>query len=189
MHTRTAPQRVLFFSNGKFSIRIMRMKHFVFFLVALCSLLAASCSFGVQGDIATQDKVVAPSAVPSIMPPKEMPGDPVTDSEAVIISSVKAVSNDTLNGVMEILITGFFPDGCTTLSEVKQSRDASTFTIRLLTTRPEDALCTMALVPFSVTVPLDLEGLADGEICEVIVYEQVLEFVVGQTIEPEERGG
>lgn len=165
------------------------MKHFVFFLVALCSLLAASCSYGAQGDIATQDKVVAPSAVSSIMPPEEMPGNPAPDSEAVFISSVQAVPNDTLNGVMEILITGFFPDGCTTLSEVKQSRDASTFTIRLLTTRPEDAQCTMALVPFSVTVPLDLEGLADGEICEVIVYEQVLEFVVGQTIEPEESGG
>src|SRR5690606_39385889 len=48
-------------------------------------------------------------------------------------------------------------------SEHRVQFDGTTFTITLLTHRPAGAMCTMALEPFTRTVPLDVEGLEPGE--------------------------
>src|SRR5690606_40754597 len=48
-------------------------------------------------------------------------------------------------------------------SEHRVQFDGTTFTITLITHRPAGAMCTMALEPFTRTVPLDVEGLAPGE--------------------------
>ena len=61
------------------------------------------------------------------------------------------------------LVSGFVPDGCTEVVEHRVQFDGTTFTITLITHRPAGAMCTMALEPFTRTVPLDVEGLEPGE--------------------------
>jgi inhibitor of cysteine peptidase len=40
--------------------------------------------------------------------------------------------------------------------------DDSTFELQIITERPEDMMCTMALVPFEETISLDVQGLPAG---------------------------
>lgn len=63
---------------------------------------------------------------------------------------------------VQVRAAGDLPDGCTVLGEITQERQRSTFTVTIGTTRPADALCTEALVPFETTVALDVVGLKAG---------------------------
>ncbi|MBC7085280.1 MAG: hypothetical protein H5T43_02780 [Methanomethylovorans sp.] len=58
--------------------------------------------------------------------------------------------------------TGYFPDGCTNISNVTTRKDGNTFYVQINTIRPKDALCTQALVPFTKVVPLEVYGLEKG---------------------------
>jgi inhibitor of cysteine peptidase len=59
-------------------------------------------------------------------------------------------------------VRGYLADGCTEIDEMIQSREGNTFNVTITTTRPADAMCTMALVPFEQNIPLDVEGLPAG---------------------------
>jgi len=61
------------------------------------------------------------------------------------------------------VVQGELPDGCTTIDSIEQSREGNEFRVRMLTTRPADAFCTLALVPFEETIPLEVRGLSAGE--------------------------
>lgn len=64
---------------------------------------------------------------------------------------------------VSVNLTGYLPDGCTEIYEIKASKDGDTFTIEIVTRRPSgDVFCTMAIVPFEETVKLDVEGLSAG---------------------------
>lgn len=60
-------------------------------------------------------------------------------------------------------ITGNYPDGCTSLGEVKQERIDNVITLTIATVRPVDMMCTQALVPFEENIPVDIYGLPAGE--------------------------
>ncbi len=60
------------------------------------------------------------------------------------------------------VVTGNLSDGCTEVEEVTSTRDANTFTVTVVTSRPVDAFCTQALVPFEERVTLDVLGLDQG---------------------------
>ena len=64
---------------------------------------------------------------------------------------------------VSVVLTGYLPDGCTEIYEITAPRDEQTFTIEVVTQRPEDAACTMAIVPFEEIISLDVEGLPAGE--------------------------
>jgi hypothetical protein len=59
-------------------------------------------------------------------------------------------------------ITGYLPDGCTTISAIEAVNEGSTFRIYITTERPADAICTMEIVNFEEVVPLDVTGLPAG---------------------------
>ncbi|MFW6115978.1 MAG: hypothetical protein ACOC7Y_02830 [Chloroflexota bacterium] len=63
-----------------------------------------------------------------------------------------------------VVARGHHRDGCTEIDEIRQSFDAATdtFFVEITTTRPTEALCTMALEPFEERVSLDVEGLPAG---------------------------
>lgn len=60
--------------------------------------------------------------------------------------------------------TGYLPDGCTFIDEdnIEVTRDGNTFNVALKTKRPADLMCTQALEPFEVNIPLDVYGLEAG---------------------------
>ena len=64
---------------------------------------------------------------------------------------------------VSVVLTGYLPDGCTEIYEINAPRKDQTFTIQVLTRRPVDLACTMAIVPFEETVSLDVEGLPAGD--------------------------
>jgi inhibitor of cysteine peptidase len=63
---------------------------------------------------------------------------------------------------VQVRAAGNLRDGCTTLGEISQKQQGSTFAVTIGTTRPADALCTEALVPFETTIALDVVGLKAG---------------------------
>lgn len=108
--------------------------------------------------------------------------------EAVFVQSIYLIDGEPDSGTVEVIINGFFPDGCTVLSEVKQTRNRSTFSIRLLTKRNDDENCSSTMEPFKIFVPLDVRDFMPGQICKVEVYEYSLEFSVGIPWQPEKEG-
>jgi inhibitor of cysteine peptidase len=58
---------------------------------------------------------------------------------------------------------GNLPDGCTEIDQALQQRTGNAFEVILTTRRPADAMCTMAIVPFEETIPLDVLGLPAGD--------------------------
>lgn len=64
---------------------------------------------------------------------------------------------------VSVTMSGYLPDGCTKIYEITAPREEQTFTIDIVTRKPVDVACTMALVPFEETISLDVEGLAAGE--------------------------
>lgn len=90
-------------------------------------------------------------------------GDVIFTSDAVVENlDVMIMESDPVQ--VRVGLSGFLPDGCTTIHEVSSSREGDTFTIRVVTERPSgDVACTMAIVPFEETIDLDVEGLPAGE--------------------------
>ena len=65
---------------------------------------------------------------------------------------------------VSVNLVGYLPDGCTQIDEIKANREEEVFTIEIITKRPSGNIaCTMALVPFDVNFPLDIEGIPAGE--------------------------
>lgn len=64
---------------------------------------------------------------------------------------------------VSVTLQGNLPDGCTTLAGSKAVKtDETTFEVFIYTLRDPKAICTMALVPFEETVPLNVSGLPAG---------------------------
>lgn len=82
---------------------------------------------------------------------------------------------------VNVSVRGNFRDGCSEFGPVQQETDveARTLTVEVLTTRPADAVCTQALVPFEETFPLDMEGLPAGTY-DVLVNGIPGELVLGR---------
>ena len=64
---------------------------------------------------------------------------------------------------VSVTVIGNLPDGCTRIVDSKAEMiDESTFVLQIFTERPEDMMCTMALVPFEENINLDVKGLPAG---------------------------
>ncbi len=80
----------------------------------------------------------------------------------VYVDEVRALLEKSLPAKLAVQIRGSLADGCTHLGEPKVTRQRRTFRIALPATRDRDKVCTQALVPFDVTVPVSITGLASG---------------------------
>jgi inhibitor of cysteine peptidase len=79
------------------------------------------------------------------------------------VESVDAQILESFPVQVHAVVKGTLGDGCTTLDEVTPTREGNTFFIRLTTSRPADAVCTLALMAFEEVVPLDVLGLPAGQ--------------------------
>jgi hypothetical protein len=61
------------------------------------------------------------------------------------------------------LITGDYPDACSTVCGNEQTVDDNEINVNLFSSRPEDLVCAQVLTPFETEVLLDTEGLEPGE--------------------------
>jgi len=99
--------------------------------------------------------------------------------ERAIIESADPMFLESFPLQVRVQITGSLPDGCTTVYRVESTREGNRFTVWIFTLRERDAMCTQALVPFDVSVPLDVFGLPAGTY-RVMVYDFNTEFTFTQ---------
>jgi inhibitor of cysteine peptidase len=63
---------------------------------------------------------------------------------------------------VRVVVYGWLSDGCTKLHGFDQKTEGKVIAMRVLTTRPRDAICTQAIKRFQETYPVETEGLAPG---------------------------
>jgi len=63
---------------------------------------------------------------------------------------------------VQATVSGNFSDGCTSLNTINVQRQDNAFLIDVVTNHTTEGACTQALVPFSETVALDVQGLPPG---------------------------
>jgi inhibitor of cysteine peptidase len=78
------------------------------------------------------------------------------------VEAIEVLIRESAPVQVSIRVEGYLPDGCTELAEVTQMRDGQRLIVELATVREAEAMCTQALVPFELDVPIDLSGLEAG---------------------------
>lgn len=63
---------------------------------------------------------------------------------------------------VRVVVHGWLSDGCTTLHSFEQKTEGTVISMRVLTTRPRDAICIQMIKRFQETYPVNTEGLAPG---------------------------
>lgn len=91
----------------------------------------------------------------------EEPATPSGSSTAVV-ENIDIQILESFPVQVRAVISGYLPDGCTTITGIEAVNEGNTFHIYITTERPPDAMCTMALVPFEETVPLQTAELPGG---------------------------
>jgi inhibitor of cysteine peptidase len=105
-----------------------------------------------DGPVTSDDPTATPTAAPSSL---------VVTGEAKV-DSVEFMVLESFPVQIRALVKGNLPDGCTTISEVTQTRDENHFTVKIATVRPANEMCTMVLVPYTQSIALDVYGLHKG---------------------------
>jgi inhibitor of cysteine peptidase len=117
--------------------------------------------------------VPIPETAPSAMPdattmPETMP-DMVSG-----LAMVESVEVQVLEGTpasLLVIARGYLPDGCTSIDDTSWTQEGNTFNVTITTTRPADAMCTQALVPFEETVMISPPGGVDPGTYTVMVND------------------
>ena len=83
--------------------------------------------------------------------------------EEATFESLEVLILESFPVQVQVIVSGYLPDGCVTLDEIVSARDGFDFTLRPVTHRPAGEVeCTEALVPFEESVPLEVFGLEAG---------------------------
>jgi len=119
--------------------------------------------------------LTACQSTPVVDPEPDMPvssDDPISKparedldgfQQNVYVDSIQVLILESFPVQVHVTVVGNLPDGCTSIVSSKAEMvDETTFQLNIYTERPEDMMCTMALVPFEETIKLDVEGLSAG---------------------------
>lgn len=161
-----------FIQTGYDYINGMKRKKFVPLLTIL--LLITAC---LQMPDSDPDEPVSSDDI--LVPTATVDHEKYDLGERAIIESVDVLILESFPLQVRISITGSLPDGCTTVYNAESTREDNRFSVRIFTLRDRDAMCTQALVPFKVSVPLDVFGLSAGSY-RVMVYDFITEFTFTQ---------
>jgi hypothetical protein len=87
---------------------------------------------------------------------------PIHETGDAVVENIEIRILESFPVQVQALLTGYLPDGCTTITGSEVVTAGTTFRIRLATERPEDAICTQAIVNFEEVVPLDVSEMPAG---------------------------
>ncbi|MDK2892582.1 MAG: inhibitor of cysteine peptidase [Methanohalophilus sp.] len=81
-----------------------------------------------------------------------------------VVENVQVMILESFPVQVHLSVSGYLPDGCTEIDEdgIKELRDGFNYTVNIPTKRPADAICTQAIVPYNINVPLDVYGIEKG---------------------------
>jgi len=86
-----------------------------------------------------------------------------TEPKQATVKSIRINKLESLPVQVNVEVMGYFPNGCYGLGGTYVVRKNSQFNIVINMTELQTfAVCTQALVPFEITVPLDVKGLNTG---------------------------
>lgn len=117
----------------------------------------------------------------TITPVETLPTEPITSTEGSVEGGSPMVENieirilESFPVQVHAVVSGYLPDGCTTIANAGVVNEGMTFQIQLSTQRPADAICTMALVEFEEVIPLDTIDLPAGTY-EVVAGDLAVNF-------------
>jgi len=104
--------------------------------------------------------------VDNVLPltPTAVPGTGDVITRLAVVDRIDLSVAGTNPPVINAVIGGSMPDGCTKIGKIDQSFDPNTktFTITLSTTRPKDAMCAEMLVSYKQHVQLALSATPAG---------------------------
>jgi inhibitor of cysteine peptidase len=103
----------------------------------------------------------------------EVEGEPVVpadgdDGEYIYgtanVDNIEIMVMESFPVQVSVQATGNLKDGCTVIDEanITTVKKGDIFNVHIPTKRPKGAMCTQALVPFKINVPLDVYGLEKG---------------------------
>ncbi|HET9766706.1 MAG TPA: HAD family acid phosphatase, partial [Thermoanaerobaculia bacterium] len=101
----------------------------------------------------------APAAPPASMP---VAGSDDASDGKVYVDEVRAMLEKSLPAKLHVEIRGNLADGCVHLQDPKVTRQRRTFHIALPAIREKGRMCTQALIPFELAVPVSITGFASG---------------------------
>ena len=81
---------------------------------------------------------------------------------AANVANIQIMILESFPVQVQVVAEGYLPDCCTEIGEITTQREENAFNINISTKRPKDAMCTQAIVPFSKTIPLEVQGLKAG---------------------------
>jgi len=120
----------------------------------------------------------------------DVPASDDDDAEYIIgdavVDDVQIMVMESFPLQISVTATGNLPDGCTFIDEenIEVVNNGNVFDIALKTKRPKDVMCTQALVPFEVNIPLDVYGLEKGVYTvNVNGVTETFEFTVDNVME------
>lgn len=128
-----------------------------------------------------------PPTQPAPFPPTPYPSPSTTSSveSAALVEAIQVNVAESQPVQMSVTVKGHLPDGCTRIvgSTIEFKEPVIALTVR--TARPPEAMCTLALVPFEETFPLDVRRLGPGSyIVEVHGLRQPLELTAAMLLLP-----
>lgn len=128
----------------------------------ICVLLLSGCINKGQNNMETKPSV-------NITPGNVVPVDNTTGSQGTggieyiygiaTVETVQVLMLESFPVQVNVVATGYLPDSCTEINEIKTEKKENSFNINITTKRPKDAVCAQSIVPFNETIPLDVYGL------------------------------
>ncbi|MFP4583293.1 MAG: hypothetical protein ACLFN9_07910 [Desulfococcaceae bacterium] len=91
------------------------------------------------------------------------PSPSQADSEVGQTARISEVSAEVGPGRVTFSVRGTLPDGCTSVRGLNVAQKDRRFDLVVWTERPKEAVCTMALTPFSREISMETDPLPPGD--------------------------
>lgn len=88
--------------------------------------------------------------------------DPNLTLKLADVERVEATYEPSPTPHARVVISGTLNDGATRIHDIRQQRVPGGVTLSVITSRPKDAVATLAIIPFERVVTVDLQGQPAG---------------------------
>ncbi len=122
--------------------------------VLVCALMALAACRGSAGE-AVATPTVGPTVESTFISTETVRGQ-------AIVNSIDVQILESFPVQINVVARGDLPDSCTQIDEIITQQTDNAFRVAITTLRGPAASCTMALVPFEQSIPLDVAGLPAG---------------------------
>jgi hypothetical protein len=97
------------------------------------------------------------------------------DTGMAVVEKVDVRILESFPVQVQAVVSGYLPDGCTTITGAEALQEGTQFRIHISTARPADAMCTEVIVKFEQVVPLQTATLPAGSY-QVVVNDLAVDF-------------